>query len=109
MLRMSRQVVPLLCPRLCSTQHGIQIELPQNGNQAETGKIERHFNNENALWNGIEQISSMERNLDEGEVPISEQRSLRAAVIGTPNAGKSTLINQLLQNKVKKLTSIYEH
>lgn len=88
-------------PHLYSTQHGIQIDSSQNGNRAETGKIERHTDNKDVLWNGIEQSSSMEWNGDKGEVPVSEQRSLRAAVIGIPNAGKSTLINQLLQYKVK--------
>ena len=42
---------------------------------------------------------------EDSEVPpspsVEEQKSLRAAVIGESNAGKSTLINQLLRQKVK--------
>ena len=35
-------------------------------------------------------------------VPLpSEQKSLKVAVIGTPNAGKSTLVNKLMGQKVK--------
>lgn len=93
--------IPMPRPHLYSTQHGIQIDSSQNGNQAETGKIERCSDDQDVLWNGTEQSSSMELNSDKGEVPVSEQRSLRAAVIGIPNAGKSTLINELLLNKVK--------
>ena len=33
-------------------------------------------------------------------VEPADKRIVRAAVIGTPNAGKSTLINQLLGHKV---------
>lgn len=38
---------------------------------------------------------------DQGIPPVQDQRSLRVAVIGLPNAGKSTLVNQLVQKKVK--------
>jgi len=34
-------------------------------------------------------------------VEPADQRIVRAAVIGAPNAGKSTLINQLLGHKVQ--------
>lgn len=37
------------------------------------------------------------------EVPLSEQKSLRVALIGIPNSGKSTLINQLLGQKVRNI------
>jgi predicted GTPase len=33
-------------------------------------------------------------------VPLDAQRSLRVAVVGTPNAGKSTLVNTLCRAKV---------
>ena len=49
---------------------------------------------------GMEQSREMEWVGEEREVPLSEQRSLRVAIIGAPNAGKSTLVNQLLQQKV---------
>lgn len=35
-------------------------------------------------------------------VEPADQRIVRAAVIGAPNAGKSTLINQLLGHKVQR-------
>ena len=35
-------------------------------------------------------------------VETADQRIVRAAVIGAPNAGKSTLINQLLGHKVQR-------
>ncbi len=41
-----------------------------------------------------------EREEEREEVPVTQQRSLRVAIIGAPNAGKSTLVNQLLQQKV---------
>ena len=55
-------------------------------------------------WNG-DTTTGMEQGQHEGElkgsqeVPVSEQKSLRVAIIGAPNAGKSTLINQLLKQK----------
>ena len=33
---------------------------------------------------------------------VNEQKILRASIIGVPNAGKTTLVNQLLGQKVSK-------
>lgn len=41
-----------------------------------------------------------------GIPPAEVQRSLRVAVIGLPNAGKSTLVNQLVQKKVKRMERV---
>lgn len=39
---------------------------------------------------------------DGDDIPADQQRLVRAAVLGVPNAGKSTLVNQLVGKKVKK-------
>lgn len=40
---------------------------------------------------------------DQSEEPCpGDQRTLRAAILGVPNAGKTTLVNQLLGQKVSK-------
>ena len=49
---------------------------------------------------GIKQNARMEQSWEQVEVPVSEQRLLRVAIIGTPNAGKSTLVNHLVQKRV---------
>lgn len=38
--------------------------------------------------------------LPEAPPPLEEQRLLKAAVIGTPNVGKSTLVNHLLGQRL---------
>ena len=53
------------------------------------------------VWSEVEQGSGTDWSEDEQrEVPVSEQRSLRVALLGATNAGKSTLVNQLVQQKV---------
>ncbi len=94
-----RQILPWA--NLCSVH---PEAISQHENQAnQTESEERPVS-----WNGIENDSAgMKRSQEmehvgkeEQEVPLAEQRSLRVAIIGAPNAGKSTLVNQLLQQKV---------
>lgn len=91
-----RQVI-LPKANLCSA---LQPEALQNKIQQQTGPDGRP--EEGGLdWSGMERDPGMERRQESEEVPVSEQRSLRVAIIGAPNAGKSTLVNQLLQQKVR--------
>lgn len=75
---------------------GIETEVEQNGVETGTGTEGGGGYQADTQWNGMGQRSPEWR-----EVPVSDQRSLRVAIIGTPNSGKSTLVNQFLHQKVK--------
>ena len=52
-------------------------------------------------WGGTGQDAYLERNKELDSIPPSEQKSVRVAIVGIPNAGKSTIINHLVQEKVQ--------
>ena len=59
-------------------------------------------NDDGSLPPGVPGGETGEEVVEEGGMRVepADQRIVRAAVIGAPNAGKSTLINQLLRHKV---------
>ena len=86
--------------RLGSLIHSERIEAESA--ESSTKILEENGNIAELEENGNE-VSDLEHNsMESEEVPLSEQKSLKVAIIGTPNSGKSTLINQLLGQKVSR-------
>ena len=82
---------------LCSIQPQTHL---WNKNLVQTEQVQDVDWNENDITGMEQREEPLGEGAEKEEVPVAEQRSLRVAIIGAPNAGKSTLVNQLLQLKV---------